>query len=382
MAKKKRLHNEGSIYKRSNGTWRAQVTLEGGRLSFSGKSQRECREWIKDILDQADQGMTYDSAQVTLGQFLQDWLVSTESTIRVSTFKQYTQITNQYLIPFLGNIKLIDLKSEHIQNRYNMMVEKGYGLRTIQLTHSVIHRALVQAVKLGLISRNPDDATTPPKPKKKEMRFYDQDQSQKLLITAQANQDKYFPLYYLAIATGMRQAELLGLKWSDLDWEQGSLRVQRQLTRRKAGGFELTAPKTKAGNRKISLGSGTLMVLREHQQAQFKLMQEEIGKWQDQDLIFTTTIGTPTDKYTLLKSFKKLCREAGLPEIRFHDLRHTAASLMLNNGIPVIVVSRRLGHARPSITLDVYGHLIPSKQQEAAEIMDELLTPISVELIP
>lgn len=123
-----------------------------------------------------------------------------------------------------------------------------------------------------------------------------------------------------------------------------------------------------------------LRILGEHRQNQFKQMQKVGEVWPDNDLIFTSTIGTPVDKYNLIKSFKKMLIAAGLPEIHFHDLRHTAASIMLNNGIPVIIVSRRLGHAKPSITLDVYGHLIPEKQQEAALLMDELLTPISIEI--
>ena len=123
------------------------------------------------------------------------------------------------------------------------MVKKGYGLRTVQIVHSVLHRALVHGVKLGLLSRNPDDATTPPKPKRKEMRFLDENQVQQFLIVAKAQNDRFFTLYYLAIATGMRQGELLGLKWADLDWEKGELTVSRQLTKKKGGGFELTAPK-------------------------------------------------------------------------------------------------------------------------------------------
>ncbi|MDX9865925.1 MAG: site-specific integrase, partial [Anaerolineaceae bacterium] len=146
------------------------------------------------------------------------------------------------------------------------------------------------------------------------------------------------------------------------------------------GGFELTAPKTRAGVRRINLGKNTLKVLREHRQEQFLEMQAAGIHWQEQDLIFTSNIGTPMDRSNLRWFFKKLLKDAGLPNIRFHDLRHTAASLMLNNGIPLIIVSRRLGHAQPSITLDVYGHLIPGKQQEAASLMDDLLTPIQIEI--
>ena len=152
------------------------------------------------------------------------------------------------------------------------------------------------------------------------------------------------------------------------------------MTRKKEGGFEFTAPKTKAGNRKIALGAGTLFVLREHQQNQYNLMQEVGDNWQDNGLVFPSTIGTPQDRDKLRRRYKRLLKKAGLPEISFHDLRHTAAILMLNNNFPVIVVSRRLGYAQPSITLDVYGHLIPTKKKEVASLMDELLTPIKIQI--
>ncbi len=199
-------------------------------------------------------------------------------------------------------------------------------------------------------------------------------------MVAKANKVKHSALYHLALSTGMRQGELLGLKWADLDWKKTTLKIQRQWTQKLKGGFEFTTPKTNAGKRTIALGNTALETLRTHQQNQFIQMQKAGDRWNDMDMIFISRIGTPLDKHHLLKSFRKLLEDAGLPKIRFHDLRHTAASLMLNNGIPVIIVSRRLGHAKPSITLDVYGHLIPGKQWEAAALMDELLTPISIEL--
>ena len=375
---KKRGNNEGSIYKRNNGTWRAMVTVQGRRLTHTSKTKGEGQNWIRGMLEEIDNGLTYDNTQVSLETFMEDWLVSIEPSLRYNTFKQYSQITRQHILPVLGNFQLRDLKPEQIQQLYNRMVRKGFGLRTVQLVHSVIHRALVHAVKLGSIPRNPDDATTPPKPKTVEMQFLDENQVQQLLITAKARNDRLFALYHLAIATGMRQGELLGLKWSDLEWEQGLLQVQRQLTIKKGGGFEFTAPKTKSGIRRIDLGENTLRILREHRQQQLVQMQMAGETWQENDLIFPSDIGTISNRDNLRKDFKRLLKEAGLPAIRFHDLRHTGASLLLNNGIPVIIVSRRLGHARPSITLDVYGHLIPGKQKEVAMLMDQLLTPIQI----
>jgi len=164
----------------------------------------------------------------------------------------------------------------------------------------------------------------------------------------------------------------------DIDWERKTLQVQRQALRHKGGGYEFTKPKSKSGIRTIILGDKMLEILREHKTDQWERRKRAGENWVELDLIFPSRIGTPVVSSNLRRSFRKLLAESGLPKIRFHDLRHTAASLMLNYGIPVIIVSRRLGHAKPSITLDVYGHLIPSKQEEAAALMDELLTPIDV----
>lgn len=376
----KRGQNEGSIFKRKNGSWRAQISIQGNRISFNGKTKKDCLDWIRNTQNQIDIGMTFKDTKITLNEFMDDWLLSIEATLRPNTFKQYKQITYQHITPYLGNIKIIELQPASIQHRYNQMVKLGSGLRTVQITHAVIHRALVHAVKLGLIPRNPDDATNPPKPQKTEMQFYDQNQVQRFLIYTMITNDKYYPLYQLAISTGMRQGEILALKWSDLNWDRRTIGVNRQLTRAKDGGFEFSPPKTKAGIRTIALGVNTIKVLEEHQTNQSNEMSVAEDEWQDADLMFKSSKGNPCDRYNLLRSFKRSAKEAGLPIIRFHDLRHTAASLQLNNGIPVLVVSKRLGHSKSSITLDTYGHLIIDKQYEAADLMDELITPIPIEI--
>ena len=173
--------------------------------------------------------------------------------------------------------------------------------------------------------------------------------------------------------------ELLGLKWSDLDWIKRTLKVERQLIRPGGDGIQFSVPKTRYGKRTILLGARTIEVLREHIERQHTERLEAGDHWEEYGLIFTTGNGTPINPRNLLRDFKILLR-AGLPTIRFHDLRHTAASLLLNQGVPVITISRRLGHAKASITLDVYGHLIPSMQGEVAEMIDDLVMPVPVQL--
>ena len=176
----------------------------------------------------------------------------------------------------------------------------------------------------------------------------------------------------------MRQAELLGLKWSDLDWRPGILQVRRQVQRIDGQGFIFCEPKTKTGRRSIQLGETSLQMLRKQFEKQSCEKEKAGDRWKENDLIFASSIGTPTELRNLLREYKKVLRKAGLPAIRFHDLRHTAASIMLKHGIPVLTVSRILGHSKPSVTLDIYAHMVPGMQDQAAKLMDEVLTPIPV----
>ncbi len=178
----------------------------------------------------------------------------------------------------------------------------------------------------------------------------------------------------------MRQGELLGLKWSDLDWQRGTLRVQRQVQPKKGVGKVFVPLKTKASNRTIPIGNEMLQSLREHQQR--VLIDKAVsGKnWQEQNLIFPSIFGTPISATNMIKEFKAMLTEAGLPKIRFHDLRHTAASIMLNRGIPVLVASRVLGHSQPSTTLNVYGHLIPIMHEDLGNQIDDWVTPVPIVL--
>ncbi|MEX2161962.1 MAG: site-specific integrase [Anaerolineales bacterium] len=381
MAKRKlkRANQEGSAFQLKNGSWRAQITLDGKRLSFSALSQGECRDWIRKMLNKVDAGLTYEVMQITLAEYLHDWLANAKTTIRFTTFEQYQQITRDYIKPLLGNVKVFELRPEHVQHLYATHLQNGASARTVRMVHCVVHRSLNQAVQMGLIDRNPASFVKPPRLKRKEMKFYDEGQVQALLITAEAAQDRYLALWKVAVTTGMRMGELLGLKWVDLDWSKGYLQVRRQLKVTRGGGFHFAEPKSKAGLRAIVLGLDTLSLLKVHQD---QLHQERVqlgDRWKEQDLIFPSSVGTPTRPGKILVRFKRLIKLAGLPEIRFHDLRHTAASLMLNNGIPLIVVSRRLGHAQPSITLNVYGHMIPMMQEQAAELMDKITAPISIQ---
>jgi len=380
--KSRRGHNEGSVfYVTEKGFWRAMVTLDGHRLSHTGETRKECQAWIKKTIAQIDNGLTFDGAQITLNDFLADWLVSIKASVKPHTWYQYDMTVRKHIVPYIGKITLNDLRPEHIQKLYDKKLKDGSGARTVQFTHLILHKSLNHALKLGTIPRNPTETTYRPKIVSKEMKFYDEGQVAQLLLAVRGSRDD--SLYQLVVSTGMRQSEVLGLKWSDLDWRNKTITIRRQLVRLSKTEDEFfSSVKTNAGKRTITLGDQTLQKLREHmalQDDERKHPRRE--KWVEYDLIFPSITGTPMNQSNLYHSFKRLIQEAGLPEIRFHDLRHSAASIMLNHGVAPMVVAKRLGHSKVSVTLDTYGHLIPELHDDVAQFLDDLITPVEVELV-
>jgi len=313
-------------------------------------------------------------------EFLQMWLLTIKPSLKYTTWYQYEMTSSRHIIPYIGAIKIINLRPEHIQNFYNRKLKDNVGIRTIQVIHTVIHKSLKHAMKLGVIHRNPSEAVNIPRKKTMEMNILSEIEINQLLNYLHGT--RYEALYHLAIATGLRQSELLGLKWSDLDWNKRSLIVQRQLKRKFKPTDLFDSFKTHHSRRTITIGIRSLEILQRHLIIQNKEKAKVVKRWKDNDLMFPSSVGTPISQRNLFRHFKNILRKLGLPIIRFHDLRHTAASLMLNYGIPPIIVSRRLGHSKVSITLDIYGHLIPEMQDEAAKLIDDLIIPEQVDFQP
>jgi len=375
----KRAAGEGSVYKRAK-RWVGQVGSGANRETKYFDTQREANEWRHKKVEQRQQGLMVAGSKIPLSKFLDEWLIVARTSVRPNTGDQYTQIVHQHINPHLGEILLRDLTPHHIQNLYTKKLAKDISPRTTRLIHAVIHNALNHALKIGLVVRNVSDAVTLPKVARKEMKTLDDYQVRQLLQAADGTRMQV--LFWIAVTTGLRQGELLGLKWSDLDWQTRRLQIQRQVQRRKGKGLVFCDPKSASGRRVISLGEKTIEILRGHREKQ--LMEQIVAgdKWKENDLIFPSPIGTPQDCANVLKAYKKCLEKAGLPNLRFHDLRHTAATLMLQQEINPKVVQERLGHSDISLTLNTYSHVLPSMQEKAAEKMDELftLTEVSNEL--
>jgi len=367
----KRAAGEGSVYKRGK-RWVGQVGSGKNREYEYFDTQREANEWRHKKVEQKQKGLVFAGSKVPLSMFLDEWLIVAKTSVRPNTYDQYSQIAHQHINPTLGKILLKDLRPDQVQKLYTDKLADGTSPRTTRLIHAVLHRALNHALKLCLVVRNVSDAATLPKVPRKEMKTLDDYQVRQLFQAAEGTSMQV--LVWIAVTTGLRQGEILGLKWSDLNWQTRSLQIQRQVQRRKGEGLVFCEPKSESGRRMIRLGEKTIEILRDYKDQQYKKRVMAGDKWQDYDLIFPTPIGTPLDHANVLKKYKQCLKKAGLPDLRFHDLRHTAATLMLQQNINPKVVQERLGHSDISLTLNTYSHVLPSMQEDAAEKMDELLS--------
>jgi len=316
----KRGNNEGTIFKRSNGKWSAQVSLQGRRLCCTFKTRRECQKWLKRIIGQIDDGMTFSGATLYLWEYMNDWITCIKTLIRQSSWIHYDQLNRSYISKGIGNIKLIDLKPEQVQRYYNHLLEEGVGIHSVLKIHAVFHKALEHAVLTGVIPRNPASYTQLPRKPHREMKCLSESDVSQLLISAKGH--RLEALFHLAVISGARQMELLGLKWSDLDWIKKTLKFERQLVRPDGEGVKFAPPKTRYGRRVIALGTKTVEILRDHYECQEKERLSAGETWKEYGLIFPSIVGTPMHLHYLSRNFRIVLKDAGLPRIRFHDLRH------------------------------------------------------------
>jgi integrase len=254
---------------------------------------------------------------------------------------------------------------------YSNKLKTGTTPTRARFIHKILNRALNLAVQWGYRKDNPAEFVSIPKISRKEMKTFSVEEIRIFLHAVQGS--RLDALFHLAVTSGLRQSEILGLKWSDLDWDTGNLQVQRQLQRVRGKGLIFSEPKSTSGRRLIVIGLATLEKLKEHKNRQDYERNGFPEDWQTLNLIFAKPNGSPIGPRSLYRKFKSIINDAELPEIRFHDLRHTAATLMLQCGIHPKVVQERLGHSSISITLDTYSHVLPVMQLEAATKIDELL---------
>lgn len=369
----KRGNSEGSISKRADGRWQARITLENGtRKYFYGRTRQEVARLLAAAIRDRDHGLPIVGERQTVSQYLKDWLERVRPTIKPKTYRSYEQLTRIHLIPALGRVSLAKLGPQHVQTLWARELEAGKSPTTVRRLHMVLHKALADALRLGLVQRNVTELVDPPRAAQHEMLVLTPEQVHALLATAEDS--RLEALYVLALSTGMREGELLALRWRDVDLDAASLQVRHTLQKLPHEDFVFAEPKTRRSRRKIVLPGAAVSALRKHRTRQLEERLQLGPIWDDLDLVFSNTLGRPMDSSHLLhREFQPLLKRAGLPQVRFHDLRHTAATLLLSKGINPKIVSEVLGHASVAITLDLYSHVLPDMQQQAAAAMDAVL---------
>jgi integrase len=377
MAGRRRGRDEGSIRQRVRNdkvSWEARLRLaDGSRKSLYAPTRQEAARLLAAALRDRDMGLPgmRDERQ-TIATYLTAWLEIVRPTIRPRTWKRYEQYCQLHVVPALGRVRLTRLTPQHLQTLYAQELAAGVSPSSVNHLHTVLHSALENAYRTGQIARNVSDLVKPPRMAEHAMRVLDEAETRALLEAAAG--DRFEALYVLAVSTGMRQGELLALKWRDVDLDAGALFVRATLQRTLAG-FVFAEPKTARSRRQIALSQASVAALTAHRKRQLTVRLSMGEVWDGTlDLVFPNTVGRPMEgEHITQRQFYPLLRRAGLPLMRFHDLRHTAATLLLRRGINPKIVSETLGHASVAITLDIYSHVLPDMQQQAAAAMDAIL---------
>ena len=329
-------------------------------------------EKMQEALREKQQGTLIEVSQQTVEQYLWHWLVHmAKDRLRPRTYERYEQYVRLHLIPVLGKVKLQALSPQHIQIWKAKKLKEGLSPTTVKTMHMVLYKALSDAIKLELVTRNVCEMVSPPRQTHKELTVLTDEQARRFLEAVVGQPDE--ALFMVAIATGMRRGELLGLKWQDINFEERILRVRRTLNRvptvlgKGAGMLVESEPKTKQSRRSIVLPAFALEALQRQKQLQTEWKHYAEDAWEEHEYVFTTPLGRYIHPNTLYRRFKVLLKQAGLPDLRFHDLRHSVASSLLSHGVHPKVVQEILGHSQISITLDIYSHVLPTMHVDAME---------------
>jgi len=342
----------------------------------AGSSKREAEKQMAELIHQMDTGTFVKPNKNAFSKYLEEWLKDyVWPNLSPRTAEGYESIVRCHLIPALGSIPLVQLKPEHLQRYYSEKLSTGRhdgkgGLSrtTVSHHHTCLHRALKMALRWGRISRNPADAVIPPRPQRSEMHTMTEDDIN--IFLEAARKTPYYLIFYLALFTGMRRSELLSLRWCDVDLLLCQVHITRSLHYLRTGDIIFRSPKTTRARRMVSLPPSSACLLQGHKDKR----EAQLGMTlKEDDLIFSDHEGKPLLPDTISHAWAKLVKRAGLEHIRFHDARHTHASLLLKQSVHPKIVQERLGHATISTTLDLYSHVSPGLQEAAAIGFDKLV---------
>jgi integrase len=368
---------KGQIRKRGN-TYSVIVPLGkdmSGKKRYKWvtcRSKREAEAKRAELVHQANTGMLA-SPKGTLGEFIERWLIEyARPNLSPRTCEGYQNIYKSHISETIGKVQLKNLKPEHIQKYYFDRLADGLSTTTVRHHAMLLHRVLEHALKWQIVARNPADAVTPPLTRHVEMKTLEEIGIEKVM--AEAEKTPYFVLFSLALHTGMRRSELLALRWQDIDLIMAEIYVSRSMHRLLTHETIFRGTKTVKSNRSIALAPSIIAILRQHLDNEMALCARMSIHFTNDRLVFCTWDGKPLIPSSVSQAWRRLTRRLGYDNIRFHDLRHTCATLLLKAGIHPKVVQERLGHSSIAITLDIYSHVTPGMQHQAAEALDTILS--------
>lgn len=383
IRKKTIHHRNGSEYI----YWEARYTAghDSGtgkqiQRSITGKTQKEVSQKLKAATAALDAGTYIAPSKMTVGEWLDIWLSEYLGSVKPFTVNSYTGHIRNHIKPALGAIKLESLNPHAIQQFYNNLTKEkdgkpGLSPKTVKNVHGIFHRALQQAVAIGYIRSNPADACTLPRVTKKELTPLDEEESKAFLQAIRGQ--RFETLFTVALFTGMREGEILGLMWNCIDFEKGIILVNKQLQQeRKKNGQYLFVPTKNSKGRTITAAPWVMQLLKKHYTKQSEQRLRAGPAWENSGLVFTNEIGQHLAFHTMYKDFKKAVASIGRPDARFHDLRHSYAVAAIRSGDDIKTVQGNLGHATAAFTLDVYGHVTDQMKKESAARMDNYIKDV------
>ncbi|WP_298555315.1 tyrosine-type recombinase/integrase [Streptomyces luteogriseus] len=408
-----RANGDGTVYQRKDSRWEAAgyVLAPGNtrkRVRVYGTTRREALAKLTEKIAASNRGVPVPSAQGSVAAYLTYWLDAVAvHQLRENTHTRYTAVARLYLIPGLGRKKLAKLTAKDVRTRLNQLrttcqcctrgldaareqplccaagkcCSKRLSPLTLAYVHSVLKSALEHAVREEEIPRNVARNVRTGTPRPRRFEPLTADEARKFLATA--NGHRLQSLFELALHTGLRKGELLGLRWEDLDLAGGTANIRRTLQRTNSGGLTPLPTKTKSSERRIALPTPCLRSLEQHRDRQFQECEAAGAGWEDSGYVFTRPDGAPIEGSTLTRHFNTLLRQARLRRIRFHDLRHSAATLLLEQGVELVVIKELLGHAHIGVTATVYAHVRLRLQRDAIDLLGNALrTPADTGIRP
>ena len=354
--------------RRTRGLRRGGKTL---RKYVSAKKRAEVVKKLKTLRRKIDDGLLLKDEDVKVAELFERWFHDVmRHQIAPSTFSNYQTVVRMHILPRLGNKRLVELNVSDVDKLLSQKADSGLSPSTVRRIRAVFAQCLDQAIRWELVHRNVATLSRSPKMVRHEGRTLSPDQARHLLETLRGHHNE--ALYALMLSTGLRRGEALGLRWNDFDRNTGVLRVSRQL-KREGSLLVTTDTKTSLSRRAVNLPEPMLKALLDHEKRQRANKEWLDDEWIDSGYIFTSSVGTPINPRNLYREFQAICRSAGLGDWHPHELRHSAASLMLAQGVKIQVVSKVLGHSSIRMTADVYGHILDPDRKEAADAMGSIL---------